>query len=97
MEENNQKGTFVPLSEEEQKDLMSENAQLRLYNAKLGKALEEYQTGIVIKRVDWLFKICENAGFAFTEEAVRMAADKIVKFVLPEESENSDLDKKENE
>lgn len=74
---------FKPLSVEEQKKLMVENTQLKMYNQRMGEALQKYQTGEIFKRIDWLFKVAENAQMVFSEEAQKKAVEEIESVLFP--------------
>lgn len=91
------KNTFRPLSVEEQKKLMAENVSLRQYNENMAKALQNYQTGFAIRRVDWLFNIVEDKGLVFDDATKLKAVEEIKELVWPTPHIPDTTQEKENE
>lgn len=87
MEEKKKETPFRPLSIEEQKRVMAENAQLKIANRNMLDAIQNYQTGFAMKRVDWLFEIVENKGLAFDSDIIVKAAKELIGFVWPSDNQ----------
>lgn len=82
-----EKVTFQPLNEDEQKKLMSENVALREHNQRMAQVIQQYQSGMAVKRMEFLFKVLENTGFVFNDDDIAKARNEIAETLWPKSEE----------